>query len=368
MTVPDNQICWIGLNLGFQERFATLQKIARAFDPIEEAFQAKPRDLEALGIDTDGARSLVSGSLLERARHEKARLEDLGLGVITRDSEAYPEYLKEIYDPPAVLYYRGDIGCLNTPSVAIVGARKPTPYGQAVAEKLAADLAERGLVVVSGLARGIDSIAHWGALQAGTTTAVVGSGLDTVYPRENRKLFQKIAEKGVVLTEYPLKSPPLAHHFPLRNRIISGLSLATVVVEATRKSGTLITARMALEQNREVLAVPGNITSELSRGTNWLIKSGARVVETWEDVVDELPSPWNDQLRSPGGEGRKRPRSLSAPENRLFSLLRSDEWKHVDELVEETQLSVSEVLAILLNLELKGLVSQHPGHNYQRKL
>ena len=368
MTVPDNLTCWIGLNLGFQERFATLQKLARAFQPIQGVFRAKPHDLKALGIDEEGVRALVSGSLLERARREQERLQELGLGVITRDSEAYPEYLREIYDPPAVLYYRGDIEQLKSPSVSVVGARKPTPYGQAVAEKLAADLAGRGLVVVSGLARGIDSIAHWGALQKGRTTAVVGSGLDTVYPRENRKLFQKIAEDGVVLTEYPLKSPPLAHHFPLRNRIISGLSLAVVVVEATRKSGTLITARMALEQNREVLAIPGNITSELSQGTNWLIKNGARVVESWEDVVDELPAPWNEELRSPDREERKRLPSLSAQENKLYSLLRPDGLKHVDELVAETQLSVSEVLALLLNLELKGLVSQRSGHNYQRKL
>jgi DNA processing protein len=368
VTVPDNLICWIGLNLGFQERFATLQKIARAYHPIQEAFRAKPHDLKALGIENEGVRALVSGSLLERARREQERLEQLGFGVITRDSEAYPEYLREIYDPPGVLYYRGDIKQLQSPSVSVVGARKPSPYGQAVAEKLASDLAGRGLVVVSGLARGIDSIAHWGALQTGKTTAVVGSGLDTVYPRENRKLLQKVAENGVVITEYPLKSPPLAHHFPLRNRIISGLSLAVVVVEATRKSGTLITARMALEQNREVLAVPGNITSELSRGTNWLIKHGARVVENWEDVVDELPAPWNEELRSGARKERGKPPSLSAQENRLYSLLPSDRLKHVDELVAEMQLSVSEVLALLLNLELKGLVSQRPGHNYQRKL
>jgi DNA processing protein len=237
-----------------------------------------------------------------------------------------------------------------------------------VAEKLASDLAERGLVVISGLACGIDATAHWGALRTGSTAAVLGSGLNVVYPRENRKLWEKIAEQGVVVTEYPLGSKPLGHHFPLRNRIISGLALAVVVVEATRKSGSLITARLALEQNREVLAVPGNITSELSRGANWLIKSGARLVEGWEDVIEELPAPWSEELR---GKMPERPTplpALTAAEKSLLNLLRPDELRHVDELVDGTRLSVSEVLVHLLSLELKGCVSPRPGQYYQRKM
>jgi DNA processing protein len=288
--------------------------------------------------------------------------------VLTREDEGYPERLREIYDPPAVLYYTGRVQLLEGPAVSIVGAREPTPYGRAVAEKLASDLAERGLVVISGLACGIDATVHWGALRTGSTAAVLGSGLNVVYPRENRKLCEKIAGQGVVVTEYPLGSKPLGHHFPLRNRIISGLALAVVVVEATRKSGSLITARLALEQNREVLAVPGNITSGLSGGANWLIKSGAGLVEGWEDVIDELPAPWSEELRGKMPERPKPPPALTAAEKSLLNLLRPDELRHVDELVDGTRLSVSEVLVHLLSLELKGCVSPRPGQYYQRKM
>jgi len=366
--VPDNLAYWIGLNLGFQEKFPTLQKIIRSFRPISEVFHASLPALKALGIGDDDARGLTSGALLDRAQREMENLAKLGYGAVCQDDQSYPAYLREIHDPPVVLYYVGDVERLTQPMVAVVGARKPSAYGVAVAEKLASDLAARGVVVVSGLARGIDSTAHWGALSKGRTAAVVGAGLDKVYPRENRKLFAKIAEKGVVVSEYPLKSPPLAHHFPLRNRIISGLALAAVVVEAAQKSGTLITARMALEQNREVLAVPGNITSELSRGTHWLLKSGAKLVESWEDVVDELPAPWNLELKGTGQEEAGPPPTLSAEEQKIYELLSSDGSRHVDELVVEAGLSVSEVLALLLSLELKDLVSQRPGQHYQRKI
>jgi DNA processing protein len=331
-------------------------------------YRAQVRDLTALGVEKDAARELLSPATRERARKELGRLDRAGFGVLTREDEGYPERLREIYDPPAVLYYAGRVQLLEGPGVSIVGAREPTPYGRAVAEKLASDLAERGLVVISGLACGIDATVHWGALRTGSTAAVLGSGLNVVYPRENRKLWEKIAGQGVVVTEYPLGSRPLRHHFPLRNRIISGLALAVVVVEATRKSGSLITARMALEQNREVLAVPGNITSELSRGANWLIKSGARLVEGWEDVIEELPAPWSEELRGKMPERPTPPPALTAAEKNLLNLLRPDELRHVDELVDGTRLSVSEVLVHLLSLELKGCVSPRPGQYYQRKM
>ncbi|MFC2141820.1 DNA-processing protein DprA [Acidobacteriota bacterium] len=368
MTVPENLVGWIGLSLVFHEKLASFQKILRAFSPIGDVYHARIRDLKALGVEEDAARQLLAPATQERARKELDRLDRAGFGVLTWDDEGYPERLREIYDPPAVLYYAGRSQLLEGPGVSVVGAREPTPYGRAVAEKLASDLAERGVVVISGLARGIDATAHWGALRTGSTAAVLGSGLDVVYPRENRKLWEKIAEEGVVITEYPLGSRPLQHHFPLRNRIISGLALAVVVVEAASRSGSLITARLALEQNREVQAVPGNITSELSRGANWLIKSGARLVEGWEDVIEELPVPWREELRGRIPERPTPPPALTAAEKSLLDQLRPDELRHVDELVDETRLSVSEVLAHLLSLELKGCVSPRPGQYYQRKM
>jgi len=368
VTVPENLTRWIGINLVFQEKLASFQKVVRAFDSIGDVYRSDARVLTALGIEEAAARELLSPGTLARARKELERLNRAGFEVMTWEDDAYPQRLREIYDPPAVLYYAGNIRLLDGPGVSMVGARTPTPYGRAVAEKLAFDLTERGVVVISGLARGIDSTAHWGALRGGPTIAVLGSGLDVVYPRENRKLWDRIAEQGVVITEFPLGSKPLGHHFPLRNRIISGLALAVVVVEATRRSGSLITARLALEQNREVLAVPGNITSELSRGANWLIKSGARLVESWADVIDELPAPWNEELKNKVPEPTEPPPDVTAAEAKLLNLLRPDELKNVDKLVDETGLSVSEVLTHLLSLELKGCVSSRPGQYYQRKM
>jgi DNA processing protein len=223
-------------------------------------------------------------------------------------------------------------------------------------------------VVVSGLARGIDSIAHWGALGSGRTVAVLGSGLDDVYPPENKGLYRKIAESGTVITEFPPRMPPFGFHFPLRNRIISGLSLATLVVEATRQSGSLITARLALEQNREVMAVPGNLTSGLSRGANWLIKSGAKLVETWEDVVEELPLPLRESLLAPKAREKRTVPAMSPEERKVFDCLSAEALIHIDELVEAADASVSEMLGLLLSLELKGLVRQVPGKYFQRSL
>jgi len=225
----------------------------------------------------------------------------------------------------------------------------------------------REMVVVSGLARGIDSAAHRGALRAGKTIAVLGSGLENIYPRENRKLFKSITKQGAVISEFPLDSPPLGLHFPIRNRIISGLSLALVVVEAARKSGSLISARLALEYNREVMAVPGNVTSELSKGTNWLLKSGAKPVETWQDVIEEFPSPLREKVLSKKEEKKKSSVSLTQEENELFALLKSDSLTHIDEILEKTNYSVSEVLSIMLSLELKGVVFQSPGKYFQRR-
>lgn len=343
------------------------QKVVAHFPDLGSVFRASSKKLSALGVEGEKAETLTSPRLIERAARTISRIAKKGYFLLTIEDPDFPPNLREIFDPPFVIYGAGRPEVLREPSVAVVGARRPSPYGKAVAEKLARDLAASGLIVVSGMARGIDSIAHWGALDSGNTVAVLGSGLDDVYPPENKGLFRKIAEEGAVITEFPPDLPPLSFHFPLRNRIISGLSLATVVVEATRQSGSLITARLSLEQNREVMAVPGSLTSDLSRGTNWLIKSGAKLVETWEDVIEEFPSPLRERFLSRRMEEKRMP-AMSPDEKRIFDRLSVETPVHIDELVEAADASVSEMLGLLLNLELKGLVRQAPGKFFQRSL
>lgn len=335
---------------------------------MEDVFHASKEDFLTLGLDNDIAEALSSPDLLDKACDEIDRLKKRGYSVLTIEDEKYPMLLREISDPPLVLYYAGKIEVLSEPSVSIVGARRPTPYGRAVAEKLAYDLSAKGVVVISGLAHGIDSISHWGALRGGKTIAVLGSGLERIYPKENRPLFEKIIDNGLVLSEYAMKAPPLKYHFPCRNRIIGGLSIGVVVVEGTKRSGSLITARLALDENREVMAVPGNITSELSRGTNWLLQDGAKLVTDWKDVVEEFPSPLREEILSKEKKKKREPPSLNTEEKKIYDLLLSDELTSVDSLVEQSNLSVSEILSLLLNLEIKDLVTQRPGKFYQRKL
>lgn len=359
---------WIALSLVFAEDLRSAEKIRRHFRSPEAALLAHPAELTAIGVPSQKASALRSKKNADRAARDVERCRQKGYTVLTLKDEEYPECLRETFDPPLVLYCAGDTAVLKGPAVSIVGARKPTPYGRAVADRLAGDLASSGLVVVSGLARGIDSIAHWGAVKEGKTVAVLGSGLDNIYPRENKKLADRIAADGAVITEFPLSSQPLGFHFPQRNRIIGGLSLATLVVEATRRSGSLITARLALEQNREVMAVPGNITSERSQGTNWLIKNGAKAVESWEDVVEELPPSTREALHSPQKKTQKEAIELDERERRLYEHLPPDRARHIDDLLEETGFSVSEALSVLLGLEMKGHIFQMPGKYFQRKL
>lgn len=367
--MEDHLKYWVALNIVLSKNLKAIKKILNRFPNIQDLFKTSVTGLKALGLDEETAVALVSPKTLHRAEKDIEKLTRKKYAILTQEDRNYPSYLRESFDPPCVLYCAGKVDVLDELSVSIVGARKPTPYGRAVAEKLAYDLASRGMVVVSGLARGIDSVAHWGALQGGKTVAVMGSGLDVIYPRENRRLFDKIIETGAVITEFPLKSSPLGYHFPMRNRIISGLSLAVVVIEATKRSGSLITARLALEQNREVMAVPGNTTSELSRGTNWLVKTGAKLVERWEDVAEELPPPLKDQLLAQTEEKTiKALPPVNPNEEKVLALLKTDELTPVDELVEKTEFSVSEILSLSLQLELKGYISQSPGKNFQRKI
>lgn len=287
------------------------------------------------------------------------RLAQAKVKYVTLLDADYPENLKTIFDPPPVLYYRGELKAEDALAVAIVGSRRATPYGRESATRLARELARAGVTVVSGLARGIDSCAHRGALAGGgRTLAVLGSGLDVIYPPENARLYAEIAENGAVISEFPLGTAPEPGHFPRRNRVISGLSRAVVVVEAARTSGSLITADCALEQGREVLAVPGPITSPMSWGTNNLIKQGAKLLQEVTDVLSTLGLP------SPGVEEAAKP-DLTTQEEKVYSFF-SERALHIDELVHLSGLTVQEVTAILMMLELKGLVRQLPGKMFCR--
>jgi DNA processing protein len=366
--MDDAKLCWLALNLALWDSLRLIKKVLSRFGSPIEAFHASAAELLSLGFDEGRAGRFTSSKLLADAHKEFDRLNKKGYSLLTFGDDDYPVYLREIFDPPSVLCYAGRVEVLQGPAVAVVGARKPSPYGRAVAERLAEDLASRGIIIVSGLARGIDSTAHWGALRGGKTVAVLGSGLDEIYPKEHRRLFDKIVEQGAAVSEFPLDTPPYASNFPRRNRIISGLSQAVVVVEATEKSGSLISARLALEQDREVMAVPGNVTSDLSRGTNWLIKTGAKLVGGWEDVAEELPSPLRENLLAKkAGETQPLP-LLSDDEAVVYRLLKADELAHIDELLERCPYSISELLGLLLSLEIKGVIKQSPGKYFQRRM
>lgn len=282
--------------------------------------------------------------------------------ILSRD-DAYPAALRVIPSPPPFLLVRGEIREDDAFALAIVGSRHATPYGLGVAERLASELAARGVTIVSGLARGIDTAAHHGALAAGgRTIAVLGSGVDVIYPSENRRLVPDVLERGALVSQFPMSTPALAGHFPVRNRTISGLALGTIVVEAAETSGALITARYAGELGREVFAVPGPITSEMSRGTNRLIQDGAKLVHGWEDVIAELPETWRRCLKEPATAPAPEP-VLDADEGRLLSLV-GGEPVHIDRLIARSGVSSSRTAALLLTLELKGWVRQLPGQRY----
>jgi len=284
--------------------------------------------------------------------------------------------LRETFDPPVVLYAKGDIAqALGQPAIAVVGSRHCSTYGRNVAEMLARELAERGLTIISGLARGIDSAAHQGALDGrGLTIGVMGTGLDTIYPKENKKLADRIAESGALLTEFALTVPPLPQHFPFRNRVISGMALGVLVIEGAERSGSLITARMAMEQGRDVFAVPGNITSSKSFGPNTLIKDGAKLVQTWRDVVEELPHEVKAAILA-----TERPETrtaqlqfdevaLSEAERTLLARLQMDAATHIDELIEQAGLARGDLMTALLTLEMAGRIKQLPGKCFVKKL
>jgi len=355
----------------------------RVFCGSERIFEVSLTELEAAGMPARAAQFVADGRARAAAEKEAKQVAASGGLFLTREDAAYPKRLLEIYDPPAVLWVRGDVALLDRPGIAVVGTRQPTPYGAGMAEMLARDLANRGMTILSGMARGVDSAAHKGALDAGgKTVAVWGTGIDVVYPKENKKLAERIvAGGGAIVSEFAMGTFPAPQNFPLRNRILSGMSVGVLVVEGGEYSGTRITARCAMEQNRDVYAVPGNVTNKNAWGPNTLIKQGAKLTATWEDIWEELPSQIRLQLEEAmEASGRSESKaggsaSLFAEEKPMpeaervvLEMLRRDETVQLDTLIEglEGTLGSAEIFTALFELELGGRVKQMPGKNYVR--
>ncbi len=371
----EDYLGWLALALTPGVAARQAGKLLRQFGDPEKIFSASLTELEACRLPAAAARAIHSREPFSAAQKELAAVQKTGCSLLHWGEQHYPRLLLETYDPPPLLYLRGNPELLTGHTIAIVGSRRPSPYGTQMAERLARDLAERGMAVASGAARGIDSCAHKGALAAsrGATIGVLGCGIDVIYPKENRKLFKELESRGVIVTEFPLGTFPAPQNFPIRNRIIAGMSLGVVVVEGAQYSGSLITARLAMETGREVYAVPGNVTQPASFGPNQLIKQGAKLVTGWEDVVEELPTEIRAELFpvasvSPGERATLLAESLPPTEKALYDLLDTDTAVHIDELLESSGLNSSEALAALFELELKGAVRQLPGKQFVKAL
>ncbi len=343
-----------------------IKSLLERFGGFEEIFKAHRKQLmEADKIGPAIADAIMACDRLKVAEREVKLAESSGARVISYLDTDYPLSLNQIYDPPAILYVKGDLRPEDANSVAIVGSRRASRYGLQTAERLGMEFAARGITVVSGLARGIDAAGHKGALRAkGRTIAVLGSGLAQIYPAEHIRLADEIAGNGAIVSEFPMACGPHRENFPRRNRIISGLSLGVVVVEAASDSGALITTDFALEQGREIFAVPGQACSPVSRGTNALIRQGAKLTESADDVVEELGDVIKSRLApSPVVSAVF---DLFGAEKKVFDCL-SGGPVSVDDIVDETELSVPEASVLLMGLELKGLVKRLPGQSYARK-
>ncbi len=373
---------WMALiltpGMGAIRSVKAVQRLGRA----ERVFEASLTELEGAGMPAESAQFVFDGRALAAAETEVKRIVDGGGSFITPEDDTYPERLREIYDPPAVLWIRGNAELLARPGIAVVGTRQPSPYGAGMAEMLSRDLANRRLTILSGMARGVDTAAHKGALDAGgKTVAVWGTGIDVIYPKENKRLAERIVESGgTIVSEYPMGTFPAPQNFPIRNRVLSGMSVGVLVIEAAEYSGTRITARCAMEQNRDVYAVPGNVTNKNAWGPNTLIKQGAKLTATWEDVWEDLPSQIRLQLEdemaaSSGAESKVggaaslfNETPMPEHERLVFDRLRHDESLQLDALIEglEAELGSAEIFTALFELELAGRVKQLPGKNYVR--
>jgi len=358
---------WVALSLISGVGSTLFKRLLDRFKTPEAVFRAPKKELLKIeGIGEKVAEEISRGPMKGVVERELQLLKETGGMILTLNDEAYPKRLKAIYDPPPILYVRGELKGEDELAISIVGSRKTSPYGRWITEKISQDLARHGVTIVSGMARGIDSVAHWGAISGGgRTIAVLGCGIDVIYPPENRNLFRQIMDHGAILSEFPIGSPPEGGHFPKRNRIISGLAMGVVVVQAGEDSGSLITAGYALEQGREVFAVPGNVGAEGSRGTHQLIKEGAKLVESSEDILEDILPQWK------GGEITQRVeapvQNLPEEERVLYGLL-SETPLHIDVIIRESRLEPGRVSSILLDLELKGLISQWPGKCFSKKM
>ncbi len=372
----------------------TIRRLLAAFGSAEKSIAATSAELAQIdGLTPDVRQQLIDGRSRAPLAQELELIEQHQCHIVTISDDTYPPLLKQIDDPPALLYIIGEFPLQDAPSIAIVGSRSPTEYGKTTSQQLSYQLAEHGITVVSGFARGIDTCVHRGALEAGgRTIAVFGCGLSIIYPETNRVLAAEIIESGALISEFPMTVPPRGKNFPRRNRVISGLTLGTLVVEASERSGSLITARHAAEQGREVFAVPGQIFSGVSRGTHSLINQGATLINSVDDLLDALPQDYTQILggESLGPPSAKQPNKIVRPqsiekrstptpqpkakvelnltseEQTVLSAMGADSV-HIDEITRVTQLPIGKVSSLLVMLELKGVVQQLPGKQFVKR-
>jgi DNA processing protein len=377
----EEELHWLALRMAPGLGILRSMRLIEKWKSPLAVFRASASELEASGLSPALARSIASGCSFEEAADQQGQLREIGARMISIQDPLYPQRLRNIYDPPLVLFVRGRVELLDSLGIGMVGTRRPTPYGMAAVERLSGDLVRAGLTINSGMARGIDTAAHKAALAAGgDTIAVLGCGVDVLYPADNRRLFDELAVRGLVVSEFPMRTPAYPQNFPIRNRIVSGLSAGVCIVEGAQYSGSGITARLAIEQGREVFAVPGNITSKMSWGPNLLIKDGtAKLVQEWSDIVNELPTDIRRELVNRGqrqilleggeapapGEETTAPAPLEQLARKLLSSLQVDESKQLDDLIESFEgVSSSELIAALFDLEMNGLVRQLPGKRF----
>lgn len=371
---------WLALRMVPGVGTLTTLRLLEKLKSPQAIFRASASELEAAGLGPAQARNVASGYSFDDAVEQQQKLLETGARLISIQDPSYPQRLREIFDPPLLLFAIGRTDLLASPALAIVGTRRPTPYGLAATERLSSDLAKAGLTIISGMARGIDTAAHQAALaEQGDTVAVLGCGVDVLYPVENRKLYEEIARRGLLISEFPFGAPAYPQNFPIRNRIVSGISVGVIIVEGAQHSGSAITARLAMDQGREVFAVPGNITSKMSWGPNLLIKQGAKLVQEWTDVTNELPLAIRRDLvtkaqqkvlletgETPAEtppEGLEEP--MKALARKLLNCLQVDVPQQLETLVETFEgVSSSELIGALFDLEMSGLARQLPGKNF----
>lgn len=374
---PEETLHWIALQMVPGLGTLSSLKLLKALKSAQQVFRASPSELEALGASPAQARNIASGCSFDDALEQQQKALNAGAAILSLQDPRYPQRLREIFDPPLILFALGNSELLASHSISVVGTRRPTPYGVAAAERLAADLSKAGLTIISGMAQGIDTAAHRAALREnGSTVAVFGCGVDMLYPASNRKLYDEIARNGLLVSEFPMGAPAYPQNFPIRNRIVSGLALGVIIIEGAQYSGSAITAKLAMDQGREVFAVPGNITSKMSWGPNLLIKEGgAKLVQEWSDITNELPAAVRrDLVRQaqhailPGMDGAfENPpeEPQKALSRRILNTLQVDVPQQLDLLVESFEgVSSSELIGALFDLEMSGLVRQLPGKQF----